>query len=91
MVLLHGIGGELFVWEPVLDASGRAPGRDRRGPARLRPLAAAARRGGAHARGARAAVAGLMDELGIAAPTSPGNSLGGWLALELGKTERARR
>ena len=31
-----------------------------------------------------------MDELGIASAHVAGNSLGGWLALELGKTERAR-
>ncbi len=33
-------------------ATGRAPGRDRGGPARVRSFAATARRGGAHARGA---------------------------------------
>src|SRR5262245_27763389 len=30
-----------------------------------------------------AAVAGLVDELGLAAPHVVGNSLGGWIALEL--------
>ena len=36
------------------------------------------------------AIAGLMAELGIDSAHVAGNSLGGWLALELGKTDRAR-
>jgi pimeloyl-ACP methyl ester carboxylesterase len=36
------------------------------------------------------AVAAFLDELGIARPVVGGNSLGGWLALELAKRGRAR-
>lgn len=36
------------------------------------------------------AIANLMDELGLGSAHVAGNSLGGWVALELGKTDRAR-
>ncbi|MEJ7789450.1 MAG: alpha/beta fold hydrolase [Thermoleophilaceae bacterium] len=90
LLLLHGIGGELCVWDPVLDrlaerfdvvaldlpGFGKSPAL----PEDVRPDPPALAR----------AVAGLMDDLGIAAAHLAGNSLGGWVALELGKTERAR-
>ena len=90
MVLLHGIGGELCVWEPTLEALaghldviavdlpgfGHSPPL----PDGTAPTAAAL----------ATAVTELMDELGIESAHLAGNSLGGWIALELGKTERAR-
>ena len=89
IVLLHGIGGELCVWEPVLDALAERldviavdlPGFGQSPPLPdgMTPTPRRSRR----------SVAGLMDELGIASAHLAGNSLGGWLALELGKTERA--
>src|SRR5271166_5370625 len=36
-----------------------------------------------------AAVAGLLDDLGVTAPHLAGNSLGGWVALELAATRPA--
>ena len=90
IVLLHGIGAELCVWEPVfarlaehldviavdLPGFGQSPPL----PDGVTPTPLALSQ----------AVARLMDELGIASAHLAGNSLGGWLALELGKTERAR-
>lgn len=90
MILLHGIGGELCVWEPVLAPLAERldviavdlPGFGHSPPlpdgAAPTPTALAA------------AVAALMDELRIESAHLAGNSLGGWLALELGKTARAR-
>ena len=90
LILLHGIGGELCVWEPVLEPLARRmdviavdlPGFGR-SPALSEgvmptPFALAD------------AIAGLMAELGIDSAHVAGNSLGGWVALELGKTDRAR-
>ena len=90
LVLLHGIGGELCVWEPVRDllsqraeviavdlpGFGRSPSLPR-GVAPT-PLALAD------------AVARLLDELEIARPHIAGNSLGAWVALELAVISRAR-
>jgi pimeloyl-ACP methyl ester carboxylesterase len=90
MLLLHGIGGELCVWEPVLEPLAEhldviavdLPGFGHSAPLPdgTAPTAAAL----------AVAVARLMDELGIESAHLAGNSLGGWIALELGKTERAR-
>jgi pimeloyl-ACP methyl ester carboxylesterase len=87
LVLLHGIGSSRHAWEPVIPALARhfdvlafdLPGFGDSGPlpseGEPRPAALAA------------AVAGLLDELSISAPhVAPhvaGNSLGGWVALEL--------
>jgi len=90
LILIHGIGGELCVWEPVMDVlaerfdtiavdlpgfGGSPPLPDGVSPA---PAALAA------------AIGGLMDELGLASAHLAGNSLGGWVALELGTGHRAR-
>jgi pimeloyl-ACP methyl ester carboxylesterase len=87
LVLIHPLGAELVVWEPVMErlardrdviavdlpGFGRSPGiADSPTP---RILAAT--------------VAGLLDELGIERAHVAGNSLGGWVALELAKAERA--
>ncbi len=89
-MLLHGIGGELCVWEPVLDRLAQSMdviavdlpgfGRSAALPDEAAPTPVAL----AHA------VAGLLDELGLASVHLAGNSLGGWVSLELGKTRRAR-
>ncbi|WP_445149653.1 alpha/beta fold hydrolase [Baekduia sp. Peel2402] len=89
-LLIHGLGGEACVWEPVL--AGLEPhhevvaldlpgfGRSRALPDDVTPTP----------RALAAAVAGLMDELGLATAHVAGNSLGGWVALELARTGRAR-
>jgi len=83
LVLLHGIGSSRRAWDPVIPAlAGRfdviavdLPGFGDSGPlppeVASRPSALAA------------AVAGLLDDLGVTAPHVAGNSLGGWVALEL--------
>ena len=83
LVLLHGIGSSRRAWDPVIPAlAGHfdviavdLPGFGDSGPlppeVEPRPAALAA------------AVAGLLDDLGITAPHVAGNSLGGWVALEL--------
>jgi pimeloyl-ACP methyl ester carboxylesterase len=90
LVLLHPLGGELVVWEPVMPllAPSRdvvAPdmagfGRSPELPEDEEPTPAALAR----------AVAALMDELGIESAHVAGVSLGGWVALELGRLGRAR-
>jgi len=90
LLLIHGIGGELCVWEPVLDrlaARFDVVALDLPGFGRSKPLPDGDRPDPpALAR----AVAGLMDDLGMDSAHLVGNSLGGWVALELGKTARAR-
>ena len=90
LVLLHGIGGELCVWEPVLDRLAESMeviavdlpgfGRSPPLPAETSPTPSALAQ----------AVARLMDEFGLDSFHLAGNSLGGWVSLELGKTQRAR-
>ena len=83
LVLLHGLGSYRGAWEPVVPALaaefdvltvdlpgfGESPSL----PAGQEPTPAAL----------AAAVAGLLDELGVVRPHVGGNSLGGWVALEL--------
>ena len=90
LLLLHGIGGELCVWEPVVEplaermdviavdlpGFGHSPAL----PDGVKPTPMAL----------AASVARLMDELGVGSAHLAGNSLGGWVSLELGKTDRAR-
>jgi pimeloyl-ACP methyl ester carboxylesterase len=90
LLLLHGIGGELCVWEPVLAPLAERmdviavdlPGFGRSSPlpegVSPTPMALAA------------SVARLMDELEVDSAHLAGNSLGGWISLELGKTDLAR-
>jgi pimeloyl-ACP methyl ester carboxylesterase len=82
-VLLHGIGSARQAWEPVIPALARhfeviavdLPGFGESAPlpSRIEPTPAAL----------AVSVAELLDELGIEAPHVAGNSLGGWVALEL--------
>jgi pimeloyl-ACP methyl ester carboxylesterase len=89
-LLIHGLGGEACVWEPVLGALeqhheviaidlpgfGRSPAL----PPEIVPTPHAL----------AAAVATLLDELGLDTVHVAGNSLGGWIALELAAAGRAR-
>jgi pimeloyl-ACP methyl ester carboxylesterase len=83
LVLLHALGSSRRVWDPVfaslaehfdviaIDLPGFGASEPLRPPVDPLPAVLAA------------AVAGLLDELGITAPHLAGNSLGGWVALEL--------
>jgi pimeloyl-ACP methyl ester carboxylesterase len=83
LVLLHGIGMSREVWDPVLPALAERfdvlavdlPGFGGSAslPPGIEPTPAAL----------AAAVAELLDDLGIHEPHVAGNSLGGWVALEL--------
>jgi pimeloyl-ACP methyl ester carboxylesterase len=83
LVLLHGLGSSRQAWDPVVpllagrfdvlavDLPGFGDSAPLRAPDEPDP--------GTLAR----AVAGLLDELGVTAAHLAGNSLGGWVALEL--------
>lgn len=90
LLLLHGLGGCWQVWRPVLDAVAREreviaadlPGFGQSAPlpAEVVPSPAALAR----------EVAAFLDECGWQTAHVAGNSLGGWVALELAKLGRAR-
>lgn len=90
LVLIHGVGSHWQVWRPVLAALERErdviaidlPGHGGSPPlpAGITPTAAAL----------ADAVAAFLDDLGVQQPVVGGNSLGGWVALELAKLGRAR-
>src|SRR3954451_9767138 len=88
LVLVHGIGSQWQRWEPVLDRLAREreviavdlPGFGDSPPLRGAPSVEALAQ----------AVADLIGELGIERPHAAGNSLGGAVALELGRRGRAR-
>jgi pimeloyl-ACP methyl ester carboxylesterase len=83
LVLLHGLGSSRRAWDPVVPALADhfdviavdLPGFGDSAPfpAQAESLPATL----------AAAVAGLLDDLGITAAHLAGNSLGGWVALEL--------
>ncbi|HTX47686.1 MAG TPA: alpha/beta fold hydrolase [Solirubrobacteraceae bacterium] len=89
LVLIHGIGSRWQVWNPVLPilererevialdlpGFGASPLPPHDVPAGLESL--------------RDSVIGLLDELGLERPHIAGNSLGGWLSLEVAKAGRA--
>jgi len=90
LVLIHPLGGTRIVWEPVapllaatrdviapdLPGFGRSPALPDHEP----PTAARLAR----------AVADFLDSLGLESAHVAGNSLGGWVALELERLGRAR-
>jgi pimeloyl-ACP methyl ester carboxylesterase len=90
VVLIHGVGSQWQVWKPVLPALERERdvialdlpgfGGSPTLPIGVVPDAPALAR----------AVADFLDGLGIDKPVVGGNSLGGWVSLELGKRGRAR-
>jgi pimeloyl-ACP methyl ester carboxylesterase len=83
LVLLHGLGSSRHAWDPVVPALAErfdvltvdlpGFGDSEPLPAQIEPMPAAL----------AAAVAGLLQDLGITNPHIAGNSLGGWVALEL--------
>jgi pimeloyl-ACP methyl ester carboxylesterase len=83
LVLLHGIGSSRQAWDPVVPALAArftviavdlpGCGDSPPGPVYLEPTPAVL----------AAAVAGLLDDLGVDHAHLAGNSLGGWVALEL--------
>ncbi|SHM58668.1 alpha/beta fold hydrolase [Cryptosporangium aurantiacum] len=83
LVLLHGLGSSRGAWDPVVpDLAERfdviavdLPGFGESAPLRAEPTPAAL----------AAAVAHLLDALRIDTPHVAGNSLGGWVALELAR------
>jgi pimeloyl-ACP methyl ester carboxylesterase len=83
LVLLHGIGSSRRAWDPVIPAlAGHFDviAVDLPGFGDSEPLPPGVEPGPP---ALAAAVAGLLDDLGITAPHMAGNSLGGWVALEL--------
>lgn len=87
LVLIHPLGAELVVWEPVMDrlAGERdviavdLPGFGRSPSLAEEPTPATL----------AASVVGLLDDLGIQQAHLAGNSLGGWVALEAARSGRA--
>jgi pimeloyl-ACP methyl ester carboxylesterase len=88
LVLVHALGSSRRIWDPVLAALAERldviavdlPGFGDSAPLppRVEPTPAAL----------AAAVAGLLDSLGVTTPHLAGNSLGGWVALELAALRR---
>ncbi|MET0811219.1 MAG: alpha/beta fold hydrolase, partial [Thermoleophilaceae bacterium] len=89
LVLIHPLGAELVVWEPVLERVARdrdviaidLPGFGASAPVQNGALPTPQVLAGS--------VAGFLDELGLGRVHVAGNSLGGWVALELAKSGRA--
>jgi pimeloyl-ACP methyl ester carboxylesterase len=89
LLLLHGIGADLRVWDPVLGDLASCfdvIAVDLPGFGRSDPLPD----GGAPTAVALAkALAELLDDFSLVRVHVVGNSLGGWVALELGVSDRA--
>jgi pimeloyl-ACP methyl ester carboxylesterase len=90
LVLLHSLGTDRCVWHPVLDLLAREReviavdlpgfGESDSLPAGEAPAP----------RALGAALASLLGDLGVARPHVAGNSLGGWVALEMAVSGAAR-
>jgi pimeloyl-ACP methyl ester carboxylesterase len=90
VVLIHGVGSQWQIWKPVIAALGG--GRDviaidlpGFGGSPTLPIGVIP-----DARALASAVAGFLGSLGVDRPVVGGNSLGGWVALELAARGRAR-
>lgn len=90
LVLLHGQGFSRRAWDPVVDAL--AADRDviavdlpGHGESRRQPKGT-----GSAPHDHAVAVAELLDQLDLPTAHVAGNSSGGWVALELGRLQRAR-
>jgi pimeloyl-ACP methyl ester carboxylesterase len=89
LVLIHGIGSQWQVWVPVLDSLARERdviALDLPGFGESLPLLGQA----PSVPGLARSVARLLSELGVERPHVAGNSLGGAVALELGRMGAAR-
>lgn len=85
LLLLHGLGGSREIWEPViglLSAEREVTTIDLPGFGTAPPLAAQVEPSAANL---AAAVHERCRALGIERPHVAGNSLGGWVALEMGR------
>jgi pimeloyl-ACP methyl ester carboxylesterase len=85
LLLLHGLGGSRVVWEPVvalLEAEREVIVLDMPGFGAAPPLPDGVE---PSAPNLAAAIKARCDELGIDRPHVAGNSLGGWVALEMGR------
>jgi pimeloyl-ACP methyl ester carboxylesterase len=90
LLLVHGTGSFLHLWDPVLDrlaASREVIAIDLPGFGGSPSLAAGTR---STAPELARAVAAFMDVIGLETAHVAGNSLGGWVALELARRGRAR-
>jgi pimeloyl-ACP methyl ester carboxylesterase len=88
LVLIHGIGSRWQMWEPVLDLLARANdviALDLPGFGNSPPLPPGVEPG---PRGLAEAVAGFLGRLGVERPHLVGNSLGGWVGLELARLDQ---
>ncbi|MEA2421964.1 MAG: hypothetical protein QOF55_1063 [Thermoleophilaceae bacterium] len=90
LVLIHSLGTDRGVWHPVLDRLAR--GRDvialdLPGFGESEPLPPGVP---PTPQALGDAVASFLEDLGVARPHVAGNSLGGWVALELGVDRTAR-
>jgi pimeloyl-ACP methyl ester carboxylesterase len=89
LVLVHSLGTDRCVWHPVLEALARERdviAVDLPGFGESDPLPAGAPPA---PRALADVIEAFLDGLGIARPHVAGNSLGGWVALELGLSGRA--
>lgn len=89
LVLIHPLGADLVVWEPVIDRLARErdviavdlPGFGASAPLSDGVLPTP--------QGLAGSVSSFLDTLGVDRAHVAGNSLGGWVALELAKAGRA--
>ena len=91
LVLIHGIGSQWQIWRPVLGLVAREReviALDMPGFGASPPLPEDQQ---AHAIGLAAGVAAFFDEIGLERAHLAGNSLGGWVSMELAKLGRATR
>jgi pimeloyl-ACP methyl ester carboxylesterase len=90
LLLIHGLGSQYQVWQPVIDrlaAEREVVAIDLPGFGGSAPLPAGTAEDPANLTDA---VASFLDDIGWERPHVAGNSLGGWVALELAKRGRAR-
>ncbi|MET0557913.1 MAG: alpha/beta fold hydrolase [Solirubrobacterales bacterium] len=85
LLLIHGLGGTAAIWEPVVDlltAEREVTVLDMPGFGKAPPLPEGIEPTAANL---AAALHERCEELGIERPHVAGNSLGGWVALEMGR------
>ncbi len=87
LLLIHGLGASRRIWDPQIErlaAAREVVAADMPGFGDSPPLAEAPTPAAL-----AAALARACEELGVERPHAAGNSLGGWVALELAKRDRA--